>query len=550
VQGVDARRLPHRPLHAVGELAVGLVAEPLRAPGRLLLQQRLEVHRRRRAVRLRGPDGGGAACRRLQPEPHHRFVDRADVLDVQGAVGDPLAAQDDQLLQHAVDGAVGDERRLDPLVDLAGAALGAALQEAVAVGVEQGAAARRQAHAAGAGAVVDHAEQRQQLRPGAEALVHRVGVQRGVRAQPFVQAGQRVVGAERLVGRQQVPLFGVEQEDEPQDDGEQGAVHGVRVVRQDFPQQRAAAGVVRGLQPAQQLVEGVQHLFGQPFAHRVLPGAAVGEEGGQPLPAGEREQALLAEQQTERRAERAAGGGEQVGRVEVHPAGALAARGGDEAERDAVEEQAGGTPGTAEQAFGTALGRGFEAAQAGADGSGAAATGGGRAGGGDGRRVEILPRFELLHEKLPRRPAVPRVALADREIGPEHLAVVRERNLQLRRNRGLLGAGVPQGREAPAEDGGGEPPEVRDTGLRAARRVDLPFVDAAEQAAPPLYVLPVQDRPCLRERRSGDHEALRLEEAEPFEVGAGVGVGGGHGINPAGRRRRGFPSEAALCVRW
>ena len=66
------------------------------------------------------------------------------MLEVQGAVGDALAVQDDELLKHPVDGAVGDERRLDPLVDLPGAALRAAFQEAVAIGVEQGAVARRQ----------------------------------------------------------------------------------------------------------------------------------------------------------------------------------------------------------------------------------------------------------------------------------------------------------------------------------------------------------------------------------------------------------------------
>ena len=46
-------------------------------------------------------------------------------------------------------------------------------------------------------------------------------------------------------------------------------------------------------------------------------------------------------------------------------------------------------------------------------------------------------------EKLPRRPSVSQVALANREVGAEGLAVVWERHLQLGRDRGFLRAGVP-----------------------------------------------------------------------------------------------------------
>ena len=134
------------------------------------------------------------------------------MLDVQGAVRNALAVEDEQLLEHPVDGPVGHQRRLDAFVDLAGAARAAALQEAVAVGVEEGAVARRQRHRARAGAVVDHAEQDEKLRPGAVALVHRVRVQCSVLPQPRVQGGQRVGAQERPILWQQVPLLGVEQE--------------------------------------------------------------------------------------------------------------------------------------------------------------------------------------------------------------------------------------------------------------------------------------------------------------------------------------------------
>ena len=113
------------------------------------------------ALLLGRPDGDGETFGRLQAEAHHRLVDRADVLDVQGPVGDALAVEHDELLQHPVDGAVGDQGRVDAFVDLPGAARSAALQEAIPVGVEEGAVARGEPHRARPGAVVDHAEQRE-----------------------------------------------------------------------------------------------------------------------------------------------------------------------------------------------------------------------------------------------------------------------------------------------------------------------------------------------------------------------------------------------------
>ena len=265
----------------------------------------------------------------------------------------------------------------------------------------------------------------------------------------------------------------------------------------------------------------MHHLLREALAHLVLVLAAVLEEGGEPLGAGQREEALLGEEEAEGGEKGAPGGEAHVRGAEVHPAGAFAARGGDEAERDAVEEQAGRNPGAPEQAFGAALGRSVETAR-----SGAAA--GRAAGGGGNRRVEVLPGIEHLHEKLPRRLAAPRVALANGEVGAQGLSVVREGYFELRRNRSFLRAGIPLGREAPAEDGGGECAEVGEAGLRAARGVELPFAEAAGQPALPFRIPPVQDRSRLRERRGGDHQAVRLDEAEPFEVGAGVGAGGGH----------------------
>ena len=180
---------------------------------------------------LMATEGAG---RDLQAKAHDGLVHRADLLDVEGAVGDALTVEDEQLLQHPVDAAVGDQRRPDTLDSLPGARAGvAAFEERVSVGVEECAAALGQvdgaAGAVGGRTVVNEAEEHEELRPGAEALVHSVRVEGGVFAQAPVETGERVVADEGLVLRQHAALFGVEQKDEAQDDGEQATVDVVAV---------------------------------------------------------------------------------------------------------------------------------------------------------------------------------------------------------------------------------------------------------------------------------------------------------------------------------
>ena len=79
--------------------------------------------------------------------------------------------------------------------------------------------------------------------------------------------------------------------------------------------------------------------------------------------------------------------------------------------------------------------------------------------------------------------------------------------------------------------------------------VELAFADAAGQAALPLRILSVQERSGLDQCGRRDHEAVRLDEAEPFEVGAGVGVGGGHFRRVSyGTRQRLRSARSRLCV--
>ena len=391
----------------------------------------------------------------------------------------------------------------------------------------------------GSCSVVDEPEQDQELRPRAETLVHGVRMQGGVFAEALVEAAERVVAEERVVLRQHAALLRVEEEDETEDDSEEPSVDivSVAVLGERLPKQLGAGGIVGGLEPPDELVEGVHHLLGEALAHLVLVLATVLEEGGEPLRARQREQALLGEEEAKGGAEGAPGGEAHVRDAEVHPAGALAPRRGDEAKRDAVEGQARGNPSASEQSLGAAVERGFEA----------------RLGAPGYRRVEVLPRVEHLHEKLPWSPAITRVALADGEVGEKGLAVVRKGKLQLGRNGSLLRARIPTRREAPAQGGGGEFPEVGDAGLGTAGGVKLALLDATGETVLPFHVLPVQDGSRLRERRGGDHEAVRLDETEPFEVGAGVGVGGGHvavaGLSVLRRAAEVLHSEQ-LPVRW
>ena len=176
------------------------------------------------------------------------------------------------------------QHTLDRLPDTAAAA---AFEESEAVRVEQRAAALRQADGApgamGAGAIVDEAKQHEKLRPGAEALVHGVGVERGILAQALVEAGERVVSREVLVLRQHAAFLRVEQKDQAQDDGEQAAVDVVAVAfrGERLAQELAAGGVVSGLEAAEELVQGVQHLLREALGNLVLVLATAFKQGGE-----------------------------------------------------------------------------------------------------------------------------------------------------------------------------------------------------------------------------------------------------------------------------
>ena len=191
--------------------AVRALLQPPRAAGVRLSQQRVEIDRVRRTQLLGRLDGDRAAGGGLQAKAHDGLVYGADLLHVERAVGDALTVENEQLLQHPVDDAVGDAWRHDALDRLPDTAAAAALEKPETVRVEQCAAAFRQVDGApgamGASPIVDEAKQYEKLRPGAEALVHGVGVEGGILAQALVEAGERVSSARssRLPAASRVP---------------------------------------------------------------------------------------------------------------------------------------------------------------------------------------------------------------------------------------------------------------------------------------------------------------------------------------------------------
>ena len=206
---------------------------------------------------------------------------------------------------------------------------------------------------------------------------------------------------------------------------------------------------------------------------------------------------------------------DQIREAEVHPAGALPAGSGDQAECDTVEQHPGGNAGAAEQALRPALGSCLQSAGTGA------------------HLVEVLPGVEHLHQQLPRRRAVLRVAFAHREVRTECLTVVRENDRA--RSSGMeafFRVRVALGREAPAEDLTREFSKVSHARLRIAPRGDRPLVDAAGEQRLALCILTVQDRSCFDQRRRRDHQTVGLDETQPFEMGACVRILRRHSRQP------------------
>ena len=146
---------------------------------------------------------------------------------------------------------------------------------------------------------VNQAKERDQAAPGAAALLHRVGIARLVFQQLCVQAAHRIAlvveGAGLLVGarRDQVAVFGVEDEDEPHQHRQQPFVEVLRPLGRQGADQ---LGLSRR-QAAEQFVQGADHLLGECRRNRRLRLAARLQQGRQAPVFGIVEQAEAVEHQ-------------------------------------------------------------------------------------------------------------------------------------------------------------------------------------------------------------------------------------------------------------
>ncbi len=219
----------------------------------------------------------------------------------------PLLTEVEQVAKHPEDRAVGHLRQRVASARLAGESL--ALEEREPSRVEEVALPRGDLDELAIGAVVtgpavDQPEQADQVSPGPVALIHRVGVAPFVLDEPGEQAGDRVVADEEIVAGEGLALLGVKQEDQPHQNGEQpfidlrGAVGPVA----NSGQKPTARILVGGLEPLDQLEKRGEHLLGKLGGDLVLELAALRQDLGKPLPAGQDMDSLVIQQSPQRRA--------------------------------------------------------------------------------------------------------------------------------------------------------------------------------------------------------------------------------------------------------
>ena len=172
----------------------------------------------------------------------------------------------------------------------------AAFEERVTVGVEEVALAG--GHLTGMpAAAMDDAEEGEELRPRAVAVVHGVGVALGVGAEALEEAVDGVVSHVEGAAGEQAAVFGVEDEDEAHQDGEQAAVDVVGIAGERRAEQFALGAFVGRLEAAEEFVERVQDLLGEQDGDGALVFAAALEDGGEPRGVGQRRRAAGDEEQ-------------------------------------------------------------------------------------------------------------------------------------------------------------------------------------------------------------------------------------------------------------
>ncbi len=203
----------------------------------------------------------------------------------------------------------------------------------------------------------DGAEERDEAAVGAEAEVHRLGVRARVVGEAVVEAEDaQVLGVGRVLDGDEALVFGVEDEDEAQDDAQDALVEVVvrRVERGAQPVDAVAARrVARGGvgEAFDEDLDGFEDLRGEVFGDVGLAEAALAQQAFEGVLGGGAVGAARVEEQLEGRDEGAAGGRAQGVEAEGEVGARFAGGGVDEAEGAAVGDEADGNAGVAEEAL-------------------------------------------------------------------------------------------------------------------------------------------------------------------------------------------------------
>ena len=157
----------------------------------------------------------------------------------------------------------------------------------------------RQVVGRGAAAIKHQPAQAHQPGPGTEPLLHGVGVFALVLLQLLVDAAELVVLlVHRIAGHQRF-VFGVEQEHQPHQHGDQAAIELLGIPLRQFAQQfnvLPLAQLIGLLEAPQQIPQRRQHLIGQGIAHHRLEAAAFFEHIAQAVAIGIEEHMALPQQ--------------------------------------------------------------------------------------------------------------------------------------------------------------------------------------------------------------------------------------------------------------
>ena len=342
---------------------------------------------------------------------------------------------------------------------------------------------------------MDEAEQRQQLRPGAETLVHGVRPDGGVGAQPGEQAAQRIMLLVDGMAGHQPAVLGVEDEDHPHQGRNQPSVEAVGTLARQGRRSAAAGARVRRDEAAQQFVEGGQHLPRKPGGDFRLRLAAFRQQRRKPRLFRADEKRVRAQQHFEGGEDGAARRLRHVGKAEGEVAGRLALRRMDEADALIGAEEAGAHAGFAQQTFEAGVAAGVPAA------------------GVVGRLVEVGAVFLDADEHGPLGARI--VFRRNRPGGGQQGAEFGEGDFE----RVAVRGGIREVGFAPAEPFGEDPAQVGGASADGAAFPFRGFLEQFAQFAPAGGDVAVGDDLRVGHDGGRNDEADRLDEAEPFQMG-------------------------------